>query len=216
MLSFYADESGSTGQGQGDWVALLAVGFADDQWKPIKDSLDALKRRYFPAWNLDEVELKSVYLRRWNLAHQKWPPNAFVTLNEAEVTRFGQDLYALIDTLPIEWAAVAFSKEYMLRTYGISASRDIFFRLYMFLLERLHGWCTRENTVGRIFLDQQLVNATHDEIIIGFAVADKTSMEFVGWSNVASRAGFRNGREPYRGEPLDKPHSPWLEEKRTA
>lgn len=168
MYTFYADESGSAGKGQGDQVVLLALGFEDDRWKQIKDALDNLKRSYFPAWNLDDVELKSVYLRRWNLPDQKWPPNAFTTLNQAQVTAFGNDLFDVIDTLPIEWAAVAFSKQYLLKNYGISAPRDIFFRLYMYLLERLHGWCKVDRTLGRVFMDQQhqqLVNATHDEII---------------------------------------------------
>jgi hypothetical protein len=168
MLSFYADESGSAGSGQGDAVVLLAAGFTDDNWKPIKDQIDGLKRAYFKNWNLDEVELKSVYLRRWNLPDQKWPPNAFTTLTQPQIAAFGNDLFDLIDALPIEWAAVAFSKSYLLHTHGINDSRSIFFRLYMYLLERLHGWCKRENTYGRLFLDQQhqqLVNATHDEII---------------------------------------------------
>ena len=59
MLSFYADESGSMGRGQGDWVALLAIGFHDDNWKSLKDSVDALKRRYFHNWNLDVTKESS-------------------------------------------------------------------------------------------------------------------------------------------------------------
>ena len=168
MLSFYADESGSIGRGQGDWVALLAIGFHDDQWKPLKDAIDALKRRFFPNWDLDSVELKSVYLRRWNQPDQSWPPNAFSTLDAAAVARFGEALYALIDEAPFEWAAVAFSKAHLLHHYGITQSRDVFFRLYMYLLERLHGWANREGTYGRVFLDQQhqgLVNARHGEIV---------------------------------------------------
>jgi hypothetical protein len=44
----------------------------------------------------------------------------------------------------------------------------VFFKLYTYLLERLHGWAEREGTHGRLFLDQQhqgLVNTRHDEIV---------------------------------------------------
>jgi hypothetical protein len=108
VLSFYADESGSMGRGQGDWVALLAIGFHDDSWKALKDSVDSLKRAYFPNWNLDEVEIKSVYLRRWSQADQTWPPNAFTTLGPEQIETFGRELYELIETAPFEWGAVAF------------------------------------------------------------------------------------------------------------
>jgi len=155
VLSFYADESGSMGRGQGDWVALLAIGFHDDNWKSLKDSADALKRRYFHNWNLDEVEIKSVYLRRWNRPDQTWPPNAFATLQAGQMDRFGRELYELIDAAPFEWSAVAFSKAYLLSHYGITKPRDVFFRLYMSLLEQLHGWANHERTYGRLFLDQQ-------------------------------------------------------------
>ena len=156
------------GRGQGDWVALLAIGFHDDAWKSVRDSINDLKRRYFPSWNLDEVEIKSVYLRRWNQPDQTWPPNAFATLDAEEIERFGRALYELIDAAPFEWAAVALSKASLLRQYGIAKPRDVFFRLYMCLLERLHGWAESEDTFGRLFLDQQhqgLVNTRHDEII---------------------------------------------------
>lgn len=168
MFSFYADESGSMGRGQGDWVVLLAIGFHDDNWKPIKDSIDALKRTYFPNWNLDTIELKSVYLRRWSQPDQSWPPNAFTTLTDAQVGRLGRDLYDLIDVARFEWSAVAFSKAHLLHRYGIAKPRDVFFRMYMYLMERLHGWARRERCYGRLFLDQQhqgLVNTRHDEII---------------------------------------------------
>jgi uncharacterized protein DUF3800 len=168
VFSFYADESGSMGRGQGDWVALLAIGFHDDDWKPIQESVNALKREYFPNWNLDEVEIKSVYLRRWSQPDQSWPPNAFTTLTAAQMTEFGRALYGLVDAAPLEWAAVAFSKTHLLHRYGIGKPRDVFFRMYMYLLERLHGWANREGSYGRLFLDQQhqgLVNTRHDEII---------------------------------------------------
>jgi Protein of unknown function (DUF3800) len=168
VFSFYADESGSVGRGQGDWVVLLAIGFPEDAWNPIKQAVDGLKRRFFANWDLNSVELKSVYLRRWNQPDQHWPPNAFSTLDAAQIARFGDELYGLIDDAPFEWAAVAFSKAHLLRHYGVSQPRDVFFRLYMYLLERLHGWANREGTYGRLFLDQQhqgLVNARHNEII---------------------------------------------------
>ena len=156
------------GRGQGDWVALLAIGFHDDNWKPLGDSIDALKRRYFQNWNLNQVEIKSVYLRRWNQPDQTWPPNAFTTLDAEQMERFGRELYELIDAAPFEWSAVAYSKTYLLGHYGIAKPRDVFFRLYMYLLERLHDWASLEGTYGRLFLDQQhqgLVNTRHDEII---------------------------------------------------
>jgi hypothetical protein len=87
-----------------------------------------LKQRYFPNWNLDEVEIKSVYLRRWNQPDQSWPPNAFTTLSEVQMEQFGRELYELIDAAPFEWAAVAFSKAYLLHHYGITKPRDVFFR----------------------------------------------------------------------------------------
>jgi Protein of unknown function (DUF3800) len=156
------------GRGQGDWVALLAIGFHDDNWKVLKDSVDGLKRRYFENWNIDDVELKSVYVRRWNQPDQTWPANAFTTLDAGRMMRFGRELYETIDTAPFEWAAVAYSKTHLLRQYGIARPRDVFFWLYTHLLERLHEWACRENTYGRLFLDQQhqgLVNTRHAEII---------------------------------------------------
>jgi hypothetical protein len=168
VLSFYADESGSMGRGQGDLVALLAIGFHDDNWTLLKDSTNSLKRRYFPNWNLDDIEIKSVYLRRSSQTDQTWPPNAFATLDARQMARFGHELYELIDAAPFEWAAAACSKTHLRNHYGITKPRDVFFRMYTRLLERLHGWADCENTYGRLFLDQQhqgLVNTRHDEII---------------------------------------------------
>ena len=156
MLSFYGDESGSMGRGQGDWVALLAIGFRDDHWKPIKEAVDALKRSYFPNWNLDEVELKSVYLRRWNQPDQHWPPNAFTTLNAIQIAQFGRDLYTVIDGAPFEWAAVAFSKAHLLHRYGIAKPRDVFSECTCI--------CSSDSTVGRteraVTADFSLTNNT--------------------------------------------------------
>lgn len=167
MFSFYADESGSADihNHSQPWFVLLAIGFNDDHWVRIDEGVTALKKAYFPSWNLAEIEIHSNDIRRAPL--QAFPPNPFSTLSAGKLAQFGQDLYDLIDSLPFEWCASALDKQATIVKHGLTTSSELFKFAYMLLVERLHGWCTAEQNVGRLFVDQQehnLIGATHDLI----------------------------------------------------
>lgn len=70
--------------------------------------------------------------------------------------------------LDIQWAAAAVHKPQLVQQYGIHDPRDVFVLLYKLLLERLQGWLQKEDSLGRLFLDQQhdrIVSGRHNEII---------------------------------------------------
>jgi len=157
MFSFYADESGTADiHDERPWYVLLAVGLDDKNWPWIENAVKDLKHRYFPGWPLHKVEIHSNDIRRAKL--DQYPPNPFSTLDEASVKAFSEELYGLIDAAPLEWCASAIHKPRAIRKHGIASASELFKLAYVLLMERLHGWCAREGTVGRIFIDQQETN----------------------------------------------------------
>ena len=167
MFSFYADESGIANiHDSRPWYIFLAIGLNDDTRKAIDDSVTALKQKYFPGWQPHKVEIHSNAIRRAKL--EQYPPNPFSTLDEATLKTFTDDLYALIYDAPFEWCGVALNKPEAVKAKGIATASELFKLAFVLLIERLHGWCQRENSLGRLFIDQQegnlLGGAYHDLI----------------------------------------------------
>jgi hypothetical protein len=102
VFSFYADEFGTANiHDERKWFVLLAIGFDDRYWKVIDDSVKALKSRYFPNRASHEIEIHSNDIRRAHLnTHQL--ANIFSTIDTPTLKNFTDELYLLIDTVPLE------------------------------------------------------------------------------------------------------------------
>jgi hypothetical protein len=197
VFSFYADESGSAKiHTQEPWFVFLAVGLDDRNWKQIDDSVKVLKHKYFPGWPPHKVEIHSNDIRRAKI--DAYPPNPFATLDEATVKAFSDDLYALIDAAPLEWCAAAINKPGAVKRHGISSASELFKLAYVLLLERLHGWCDREGTVGRLFIDQQETNllggAFHELVETDHFNLQQRGTGWQTLSNIVERPYFVDSR----------------------
>jgi len=182
VFSFYADESGSADifNDEQPWFVLLAIGLNDDNWEQIDDSVNGLKRAYFPGfWK--QVEIHSNDIRR--ASRQKFPPNPFSSLTPEKREQFGIDLYNLIDALPFQFCAAAVNKRAAINQKGFSSTSELFQFTYTLLVERLHGWCEREKNIGRLFVDQQehnLLGAKHGAIETDHYALQQSGS---GWQN---------------------------------
>ena len=196
MFSFYADESGSADifNDRQPWFVLLAIGLNDDDWKTIDDSVNALKRKYFPGfWR--QVEIHSNDIRR--AALQQFPPNAFASLTPQRRAEFGTDLYNLIDSLPIQFCAAAVEKRAAINQKGFSSTAALFQFTYTLLVERLHGWCTHENNIGRLFIDQQehnLLGAKHGAIEADHYELQQSGSGWQDTSSIIERPYFQDSK----------------------
>jgi len=168
VLAFYADESGSFSvrdRGQ-PWVVLLAIGFDDNDWTLIENSLNDLKRAYFPDRRPREIEIGSNDLR---MAHVRPDPeNPFSRISPAALREFGTDLYSIIDSLPFAWCASILHKPTAIRHFANARADDLFVVAYLELLRILDRWCVSAETMGRLFVDQResdLHGRVHDAII---------------------------------------------------